>query len=67
MIVKVQRPIMPPDGPALVYDQYRRFEATVPMSDQLKQMFGTKLKIYCEATKHGPGVAFGKIVSDRDW
>jgi hypothetical protein len=67
MIVKVQRAIAPSDGPVLVYDQYRRFEATVPMNDQLLQMFGKKLKIYCEAQRQGPNLVFGKIVVDRDW
>jgi hypothetical protein len=67
MIVKVQKPIMPHDAPCLVYDQYRRIEATVPLTDQLRQMLGSRLKIYCEATKQGPDIVFGKVVPDRGW
>jgi hypothetical protein len=67
MIVKVQKPISPGDAPVLVYDEYRRVEAMVPMTDQLRQMLGTKLKIYCEATKRGDEISFGKIVPDRGW
>jgi hypothetical protein len=67
MIVKVQKPIAPPDGPALVYDQYRRIEATIPMNDQLRSLLGKRLKVYCEATRRGDEIVFGKLVPDRDW
>lgn len=67
MIVKVQKPIMPPDGPVLVYDQYRRVEATIPMNDQLRKLLGKKVKVYCEATKRADEIIFGRLVPDRDW
>jgi hypothetical protein len=70
MIVKVQRPLASTiaDPPVLVYDQYRRCQTQIPMTDELRKRFGDKVKFYCTASPKGPsGVILGQIVPDRGW
>lgn len=51
MIVKVQRPVTPPDAPLLVYDRTRTYLATLEQAGQpeLLQRLGRDLKGYFAA------------------
>ena len=67
MIVKVQRAIVPPDGPALIYDRERSFHCHAPMSPELSEMLDGDLKAYFEADLVGDQVVVGDRVEDQDW
>jgi hypothetical protein len=67
-IVKVQRPIMPADGPWLVYDQTRRRERLIdtPNPSVLAAMSGD-LKAYFRATWTGTAWVIRERVADQPW
>lgn len=76
MIVKVQRPLSPPDGPWLVYDESREWMLYLPPDDvppEVKRTMETQVKAYFEAaTTHKNGmhsreIAFGKKMPTQDW
>lgn len=67
MIVKVQRPLAGEVGEALVYDERRDFNAFVPMTTELRRLFGGRLKFYCEAELVGRDLVVGRVVPDCDW
>jgi hypothetical protein len=37
------------------------------MSDELRRLFGDRVKVYCEAEPNGQGLTIGKRVADRGW
>jgi hypothetical protein len=69
-VVKVQRCIEPPDGPAMIYGKgrlhselrdFRRLP--VPVKAKLKH----HLKVYCAADWIGDHWRLNDIVADEDW
>jgi hypothetical protein len=67
MILKMQRALEPPDGPILVYNRSRKYNATLPMSPEFEAMFGDRVKIYVEAEQQGEDLHITDIVADQDW
>jgi hypothetical protein len=66
-VFKLQRALFPPDADVLAYDERRRHEIVLPMTEQLRRLFGDRLKIYCEAEPNEQGLTVGKRVADRGW
>lgn len=70
-IVKIQRPITPPDGPWLVYDGHRARRQLVEPADvppHVKVAMGDAHRAYFKATWSPPGGwVFTKRVADQDW
>jgi hypothetical protein len=66
-VFKLQRALFPPDADVLAYDKWRRHQVTLPMSDELRRLFGDRVKVYCEAEPNGQGLTIGKRVADRGW
>lgn len=67
MIVKVQRPVWPPDGEVLIYNKTRSVTRTMPMTCELKTLFDGRFKIYCNADVDGDKITFNRRVQDKDW
>lgn len=67
MIVKIQKPIMPPDGAVLIYDQRRRHMESLPMNAKLAKLLGDRLKVYAEAEYRGGTWIVGQRVPDQTW
>jgi hypothetical protein len=72
MIVKVQRPLFPPDAPWLVYDQRRTFHVTMQPTAELLDMMGSDDKAWFRADrpKGNSGQATIRIlerVADQPW
>lgn len=68
MIVKLQRPLSHPDGAILAYDQYRRTEAMLEQTPEIRALFGAKFKIFAEANKTPDGsLDVIRVVPDRGW
>lgn len=69
MIVKLQKPIFPPDGPVLIYDQSREHETTQPFTAELAMLFGERLKFFCHAKMRGPVLIIdvSREVDDPGW
>lgn len=68
-VVKIQRALSHPGGPALVYDQRRRFTIQVPWKDVERLFRKQDLKVYAMATVDRDGVLQleGDIVPDPGW
>lgn len=69
-IVKIQRPMQPPDGPWLVYDQRRKMMQTMPQSalpPKVIRAMGDDLKGYFNATCGGGALVIGHRVAEQDW
>lgn len=72
MIVKLQVPIessLPPtEHLALLYDQSRHFELMMPISDEIKEQMGGRLKAFFEIDLiNGNPFRFVKEVPDPGW
>lgn len=69
MIVKLQWPLMTnEDTPkVLAYNKIRSFNAQIPITPELKQLFGVKLKIYVEANLINGELQIVERVKDQDW
>jgi hypothetical protein len=68
--VKVQRPIYPPDGLWLVYDEHQKLAMAIPGQEVpagLREAMGTRMKAYFEATVIGDDVDIGERVPDEPW
>ena len=50
-IVKVQRPIVPPDGPWLVYDESGEICEQIKPTQWLREAMGGRLKAYFKAER----------------
>lgn len=70
MIVKVQRPLMPPPpiGEALIYDEDHDFHAAVPWA-WVEPFMGDDLKQYREASFDSSTgiITFGERVPEECW
>lgn len=70
-VVKIQRPIIPPDGPWLVYDRRKKHvqefaESRVPIF--VKAALGDDLKGYFRGAWYAvDGWLFGERVEDQEW
>lgn len=67
MIVKLQRPLSPPDAPALAYSERHAWRKFLPMTPELRKLFGEKLKIFAEVEIVGTDMIIEKIIPDRAW
>lgn len=72
MICKFQKPISPPDGPVLIYNQDESFLTHVPFSMELQELFGHRLKFYaaCDLRPNGDGsftVVINREVEAQEW
>jgi len=71
MIVKVQRPVLKPSAPWLVYNKARTLELTIPASavpQHVQRDMGERFKIYVAARIATDGsLAFGRRVGDQTW
>jgi hypothetical protein len=74
VIVKVQRPLFPPDGEWLIYDQRRSFKILMSPTQELLAMMGSDLKAYFQADppkgRRSGGMATIKLmrrVDDQPW
>lgn len=69
MIVKVQLPLnAKPEDPALIYNQARTMQATVPVTDALRGRFNGKHRLFFEATVDGDGnIELGEILKEQGW
>ncbi len=66
-IVKVQRAIVPRDGPVLIYDKRRRHEVTVPLSDDLVKVIGDEFKLFFNAEWTGSTWKIGDRAPWQSW
>jgi hypothetical protein len=64
---KLQRALFPADADVLAYDEHRRQQMTLPMTSELRRMFGDRVKIYCEAEIKNQTLKVAKVVPDRGW
>lgn len=72
MIVKLQRSLETfPDGPptVLIYDENHRHQTIQPLSNELRQVFGDRVKFYCHAQMRGTllSIDVSKQVEDPGW
>jgi hypothetical protein len=67
VIFKLQRPISPPDGDVLIYNEDRSRQAFVPLSPLLKKMFRGSFKIYVDGTLIAGRFVPVKTVKDQPW
>lgn len=66
-IVKVQRAIVPKDGPALIYDRRRRHEVSATLSPDIMKAMGDDFKLFFEAEWTGSGWKIGKQAPWQEW
>lgn len=69
-IVKIQRPVQPPNGPWLIYNEGQTVYMMLPPSsvpDDVKQLMGTEYKIYAEGFVVGDSLTVGKKVGEQPW
>lgn len=67
MIVKIQRAIVPPTGPALVYNQDRSFHCFTPMNPELAARMEGDPKAYFDVEMVEGTLEIGDRVRDQDW
>jgi len=67
MIVKIQRPISPPDGPYLLYNKDRSFMQQMPQTQWLNDLMDKDLKRYFNATRERGTIRILERVPDQDW
>lgn len=69
LVVKIQQPLASsePDPEAYVYDQNRRFQQLVPMSPELRELMGTRPKIYARVRLEGDGMTVEQVLPDQSW
>ena len=67
MIVKIQCPISPPDGPILVYDQKRRFVLSLEPAPEILKAMGRDYKGYFEVERDNGGIKIISRVADQNW
>lgn len=68
-IVKVQRPLMSndPEEMVLVYKKGRKKMMQVPITEQLKELFGVDFKMFCLAEYQNGDLIVHKRVADKNW
>ena len=70
-IVKVQRPLMPPDGPWMIYGKGRKHQTLTPadaIPKHVKDAMGTDYKGYFKgAWSSVVGWGLSERVKDQDW
>lgn len=66
-VVKIQRPIFPPDGDVLIYDFDRSVTWVEPMSERWAQFFGEDYKVYAIAHIRKTILNIGRRVKDIAW
>lgn len=69
MIVKLQLPLSSTTANpgVLAYDKSRKFMVEIPVSPELKELFGPKVKIYCEAHVEKDKLVVDSKVADQSW
>jgi hypothetical protein len=70
VIVKIQRPLMSAEAQpkALVYNRGRSFEAQMPFTPKIEQLFSDgSLKVYHHAKLKGRKLLIGERVKDQDF
>jgi hypothetical protein len=67
MIVKLQRALMPPDGPVLGYDQRREHEIRMPMTRALSRLFGDEVKVFVDAEFCDGLLQIKRRVANQGW
>lgn len=66
-IVKVQRAIVPKDGPALIYDRRRRHEIATPLSPSVTKIMGDDYKLFFHAEWTGSTWIIGQQAPWQEW
>lgn len=70
MIVKIQRPLISTEAQpkALVYNRGRSFEAQMPFTPDIEQLFSDgSLKVYHHAKTRGRKLLIGERVEEQDF
>jgi hypothetical protein len=69
MIVKIQRPIFPPNADVLIYDRSRTVNQLRPLDAALRKLLGDAFKVYAHARLDpDAGLLLGdKLDNDPDW
>jgi hypothetical protein len=69
-IVKVQRSLIPPDGPAMIYDRDRlhsEFREFRRLPVAVKAKLSRHPKVYCTAERVGDHWRLDGLAPDEDW
>ena len=68
MIVKVQLPLLPLDGPTLIYNEDRSFEKLVPTSEELRILLGNQEKSFWKTITRADGeLCLVQPIEDPGW
>lgn len=71
LLLKVQRPSLPPDAPWLVYDRMRRINLMIPAADissSVKRALGDDHRGFFTAIQQDDGrIIFGRREPDPGW
>lgn len=73
IIFKFQRPLyqvgaVPGEPEVLVYDESRQIEGMIPLTDELRELFGNGFKFYAACFINGDGtLSIRKVVDDQPW
>lgn len=67
MILKVQMPLYPSDAEALAYDEDRRHEWLLPVTDAIKEMVAGRPKSFWHATIVRGMPVFGVEAEWQSW
>lgn len=67
LVVKIQRPIEPPDGQGLIYTRDRSFMVTADINGALLELMGDRMKIYAEALVEGGDLVVVRVLGDQPW
>ncbi len=67
VIVKVQRPINSPDGPALIYDERRTHTVQCSLPSVAKRKMGDELKAFFWAHRKGQGWQIEDRAPWQEW
>lgn len=68
MIVKVQLPLFPLDGPTLIYNEDRTFEKLVPTSEELRTLLqNQELSYWSCSVRHDGVVVLVKPLEPQGW
>ena len=67
MIVKIQRPISPPDGLILVYDKKRKFTMSLESTLEVLEALDGDYKGYFEVERDKDSIRIIRRVADQPW
>lgn len=70
MILKIQAALFPKGAPALIYDQSRKFQRTIPAAELpalVRAALAINPRVFFEANVSGSNIEWGTQVPHQNW